>query len=171
MAAGGEAGAQFRERVGRKHGVGLARLQVVAGVVGGVAAQAQRVRLDQQRAAGAVDLVDGGGERLERGGDVRGAVEGEALDAVAGGAAPELEPGGVLLADRRRVGVAVVLDDEEDRQVEQRGEVERLVHVARAAGAVADEGKAHGRPAETPLRVEGADHVRHHDAEMADHRQ
>ena len=55
--------------------------------------------------------------------------------------------------------------------VEQRGEVERLVHVARAAGAVADEGEAHGRPAEAALRVGGADDVRHHGAEVADHRQ
>ena len=89
-----------------------------------MAAQAQRVGLDQPRPARPADLLDGRGESLERGGHVGRAIEGRTFNAVTGGAVPEFGAGGVLLADRRGVGITVVLDDEQDRQVQQRGQIE-----------------------------------------------
>ena len=72
------------------------------------------------------------------------AIESKAFDAVAGGALPELDVAGKLLGDGRRVGVAIVFDNEDDGQGEHRGEIERLVDVAGAGGAVAEEGEADG---------------------------
>ena len=134
-------------------------------------AQAQGVRLDQHRPAGLAHPGDGGGEGAQGGGNVGRAIERLAFDAVAGGPAPQLGAGGVLLADRCRIGVAVVLDHEEDRQVQQRGEIERLMGVAGAARTIAHERETHRRPAEASLRVRRADDGRHHGAEMADHRE
>ena len=130
VAGGGELGAEFRQRILRNDGLGLAGLHVIAGVVGGVAAQAERVRLDQHRPAGGADAVDGCAEGRQ---DVRRvtAIHREALHAVALGAFEEIG-GDELFADRRRVGVLVVLDDEHHRRGEQRREVERLVDVAGA---------------------------------------
>ena len=115
VAGGGEAGAERRQRVAGGITLGFAGPHVVAGVVGGVAAEAHGVGLDQHGARRGADPGDGGGEgagaRLDIGG-----IEREALHTVAGGAAPELGAGGELFADRRGVGVAVVLEDENDRQ-------------------------------------------------------
>ena len=140
---GDELGAEFRERVAGEEAVGFAGEEVVAGVVGGVAAEAQRVGLDEERARGLPDFFDGGGERLRGGGDVDRGINGEAFHAVTGGAAPKLGVGGKLLGGRRRVGVAVVLDDEDDGEREERGEVEGLVDVAGAGTAVAEECERH----------------------------
>ena len=170
VAGGDEAGAKPRQRVAGGVTLGLAGKHVVAGVVGSVAAEAHGVRLDQDGAGGGADLGDGGGESAGAGLDI-GRVEREALHAVAGGAAPELGAGRELFADRRGVGVAVVLDDEDDGQREQRGEVERLVDVAGARGAVAEERKPDGGPAEAALGVRGARHIGEHRAEMRNHRQ
>jgi hypothetical protein len=93
------------------------------------------------------------------------------FDAVAGGAAPELGAGGELLGGGRRIGVAVVLDHEQHRQREQRGEIHRLVHVAGARAAVAEEGEADGGTALAALGIGGAGDGGEHGAEVADHRQ
>ena len=168
---GDELGAEFRERVAGEEAVGFAGEEVVAGVVGGVAAEAQRVGLDEERARGFPDFFDGGGERLRGGGDVDRGINGEAFHAVTGGAAPKLGVGGKLLGGRRRVGVAVVLDDEDDGEREERGEVEGLVDVAGAGTAVAEECEADGGAAEAALRIGQAGDVAEHGAEVADHGQ
>ena len=134
-----------------------------------MAAKAQGARLNQHRAAGLPNPVDGGGERPEVDRDVSGAVEHQTLDAVPRGALPEFGARGVLFAHRRRIRVAVVLDDKEDRQAEQGCEVHRLMHITRAARPVADECKAHGRPAEATLGIGRSADIRHHDAQVADH--
>ncbi len=75
----------------------------------------------------------------------------------------------VLLVRRRRKAVLVVLDQEEDRELPDRGQVEGLVEVALAGGPVAGEGRRH--PAVAPkLRGQGhpAGH-RQHGPEVADH--
>jgi len=75
------------------------------------------------------------------------AVAGVPGHVVAGGALRERQAGrGALLARAHRV--AVVLDDEDHRQVPERGEVERLVHGALVDGAVAHERKAGALAAE-----------------------
>ena len=168
---GDELGAEFREHVAGEEAVGLAGEEVVAGVVGGVAAEAKRVGLDEERARGFADFLDGGGERPGGGGDVEGGVEGEAFDAVAGGAAPEFGVGRELFRGGRGVGVAVVLDDEDDGEREERGEVEGLVDVAGAGPAVAEEREADGGAAEAALGIGHAGDVAQHRAEVADHRE
>ncbi len=135
-----------------------------------MAAQAQGVGLDEHRPGAEADFSNRGGERAGAAFNV-GRIEREALHAVAGGAAPKLGAGGKLFADRRGVGVAVVFDDKQHRQREQRGKVQRLVHIARAGGTIAKEREADGGAAEPPLRIRGAKHVGVHRPEVADHRQ
>ena len=168
---GDELRAELGERIAGEKPFGFAGFQVIARVVGGVAAQAQRVGLDEERARGGADFFDGRGKRAGGGGDVEGGVEREALDAVAGGALPELGVARELLGDGRGVRVAVVFDDEENRQREERGEVQRFVDIAGAGAAVAEESKAHGGAAEAALGIGRADDVAEHGAEVADHRQ
>ena len=169
VAGGGEFCAELGERVLREDRLGFAGLHVVAGVVGGMAAQAEGVRLDEERPAGGAGAVDGGGEGAEDDGRVT-AIHFQALHAVALGALEEIGRG-ELLAHRGRVGVAVVLDDKNHGHGQHGREVQRLVDVARAGGAVAEESEADRGPAEAALRIGGADDIRQHDAEMGDHRQ
>ena len=49
----------------------------------------------------------------------------------------------MLVGGRRELGVAVVLAEEDDRQLPHRGEVHRLVERALGDGAVAEEGDRH----------------------------
>ena len=166
---GGKASAQFRQRIFRKKRLGFSRLEVVARVVGGVPAQAKGARLDQHGPAGLPHPVDGGGDCPEVDLDIGGTVEHLTLDPVARGAPPKLGACGILFAGRRGIGVAVVFDDKEDRQTQQGGEIQRLMHISRAAHPVADEREAHGRPPEAALRIGRACHSRYHGAKVADH--
>ena len=121
--------AEDRQRV-----VGLALRELVLGavlrllVVGRVRGEPGHLRLDEGRAAAASRAVDGLAARRIAGEDV-GAVHDDAGDPVAGRAHGDVLDRQLLLgrdADR----VAVVLDDEHERQLVDRGEVERLVDVA-----------------------------------------
>ncbi len=171
QAGGAEAGPQTRERIGGLDGGVFRRGEVIARIVGGVAAQAGHVGLDQEGAAGGAGAVDGGGETAGGGQRVGGKIEREALDAVAGGAVPEFQTGGELFADGRGVGVTVVFNDEDHGQAEECGEVHRLVHVAGGRGAVSEDGEADGRLTGAALGVGRADDVGEHGAEVGDHRQ
>ena len=71
--------------------------------------------LDENRAARGADAGEGGREGLSGADGISGEIDLEALDAVAGGALPELGVLGELFRDGSGVGVAVVLDDKEDR--------------------------------------------------------
>ena len=168
-ASGGERLAQLGQGILGREPVGLAGAKVVAGVVGRVAPQAQRSGLDQHRPRGPAHLLD---DRAELPGGAHGvpAVDDEPFHPVPLGAPPELGALLELLAHGRRVGVAVVLDHEHDRQGEERGQVHRLVHVARARGAVAEEREADRLPAEPALRVGGAEDGAAHRPQVADHR-
>ena len=96
------------------------------------------------------------------------AVHHDARHAVADAAVREVLAG-VLLVGGGREPPVVVLDHEEDRQLPDRREVERLVEVALAGRAVPGEGGGHA-PVALQLRGEGeaAGH-RQHRAEVADH--
>ena len=84
-------------------------------------------------------IADGGGHDVV-------AVDGDVADPVAGG--PALERRRVLVGGGRELGVAVVLAEEDDRQLPHRGEVHRLVERALGHRAVAEEG--HGDAAVGP---------------------
>ena len=109
---------------------------------GVVAEEAVGPALEERRAparAGARDRARG---RLEHRVDVH-AVDPLGRHAVGGGAVDERAGGRALL--RQRDGVAVVLADEDERQLPERGEVHRLVQHALVGAAVAEE--RHGDPA------------------------
>ena len=161
--------AKFGQGVGGVEAVLFAGAQVVAGVIGGVAAEAEGVDLDEHGAGFGADLLDHAGD-LGGEGEGIGRVEFAALDAVAGGALPELGVGRDLFVDRGGVGVAVVLDQENDREGEDGGEVEALVDVAGAGAAVAEEGEADRGDAVATLGIGAAEDVGEHGPEMADHR-
>ena len=61
VAGGDELGAEFGERVGGEEGVGFAGQEVVAGVVGGVSAEAKCVGFYEDGARGGADLLQSGG--------------------------------------------------------------------------------------------------------------
>jgi hypothetical protein len=125
--------------------------------------------LDQQRSARRAGALDGGAEGLQNMLRIA-AVHGETLHAVALGALVEVGRY-ELFAGGGRVGVLVVLDDEDHGHGEHGGEIERLVDVAGAGRAVTEEREADGGPAEAALGIGAADDVREHDAEVRDHRQ
>ena len=75
----------------------------------------------------------------------------------------------VLKSVGRRVRVLVVLDQEDDRHVEDRREIDRLVKVARAGRAVADVGDADGIAAETAGRHDSPGDHGQHGSEMRNH--
>jgi len=133
----------------------------------GVAAQASDHRLDQRRPLAGAGAGDGDLDRL---GDRVGVVAVDRLggDAVAGAAVGELEAG-VLVASRRREGVAVVLDHQHQRQLPDRGEVHRLVEVAGRRPAFADEVDRDPVGAVARQRERTAGRHRDHRAEVADH--
>ena len=134
-------------------------LAVAGGVVGvGVRLHPVGVRLDQLRALAGAGLLD----RVAEHGEQRGHVV--AVDPLAGHAVAD-----ALVRQRRRDGLAgqrhgdrvlVVLHEEDDRRVEDRGEVERLVEVALAGGAVAAHRHHDGVLALEPRRVRDPDGVR-----------
>ncbi len=143
----------------------LLRRHVAGVVVLGVALHAEGLGLDQRRAAAAPRPLD----RPPRGLVDRQhvvAVDDLARDAVGRGARrdvldPHLPVGG------RRVGPAVVLDDQHQRHLEHRGEVQPLVEVARRGAAVADVGEGHQVLA---LHAAGERHAGHHRDHRAEHR-
>src|SRR5213079_1853440 len=132
-----EVGAEARERVLLLPGGHLLLGPVLGGIVrGGVDAEAIRHALDQRRPLARVRTLD----RLARGDIHREHVVAVHLD-------PGQAVGQRLLGDRLRVGLflerhgdgpLVVLADEHDRDVPDPREVQRLVEVALAGGAVAE---------------------------------
>ena len=134
----------------------------------GVALHPQRHQLEQRGAAAGARLLDRG-VRLAVDGEHVAAVHHHALEAVGGGAvgqvlAGELEPVG------RRVGVLVVVDDEDDRQLAHAGQVHRLVGVAAGHRAVARPADRHPRLAADLEGQRAADGDRHQRRQVADHR-
>ena len=100
--------------------------------------------------------VDGMARRSERFGEV-GA--GDLLDRNIEGATARREAAGELQRGRRRLGDAIRLDREHDRQVPERGNIHRLVDEALAEGAVAEPGAGYGAAAPGLLRQRDADGV------------
>ena len=96
------------------------------------------------------------------------AVDHQARHAVAQPAVGEVAAG-VLLVGRRRQAPLVVLDHEDHRQLPDRREVQRLVEVALARGAVAGEGRRDAPLAAQLRREREAAGHRQHRAEVADH--
>ena len=76
---------------------------------------------------------------------------------------------GVLLDDGRRQAPLVVLDDEDHRQLPDRGEVQRFVEVALARRAFSGEGRRHARLAAQLIREGQPVGHRQHRAQVADH--
>src|SRR6266508_268043 len=106
-----------------------------------VAEVAPGLRLDQARAFAAA----GPGHRLPRRfvhGDHVVAVDRDAGDVVGGGAVGDVARRAVV-ADRGGLGEAVVLGDEDHRQLPDRGQVHALVGGALLGRAVAEEARAH----------------------------
>ncbi|CAM2898984.1 hypothetical protein RAHE111665_06005 [Rariglobus hedericola] len=160
VAVGNEFGSELGERILCEDRVEFTGDKVVAGVVSGVSAHTQDMGFDEDGARRGADLLDGGGERVgDRDHVARRGVDGEALHAVAGGALVELGAGGELLADGGRVGVFVVLDNEDDREREDGRQVEGLVDVAGAGSTVAEESEADGGFAVSALGVGYAEDV------------
>ena len=162
---------ELRKRVPGGKSVGLARAEVVAGVVGRVAAQPQRPRLDKHGPRGArAPSRSRRRASLRSGPDRRSRSRGPPCRSRPPGARARCRCGNCSCGGRR-VGVAVVLDHEHDRKRQERGQVQGLVHVARARRAVAEEREADGLAAEPPLRVGGAEDGPAHRPQVADHRQ
>ena len=114
-------------------------------------------RLDQRRAlraAGVVERLAGDGQA----GQHVVAVDPDAGEAEAGRALVQRHP--ALPLDRLADRPLVVLAEEDDRQVAGRRPDERLVDVALAGGAVAEEGEHRG----VAVGVAGADRAVAHDA-------
>ena len=140
---------------------------VKALVISGMTAQAKRLALQQY---GQRRLFHG----VERFADRRvdrpriGAVDRAAGDAVADG--PVGEPLAVVLHARRRgKGVMIVFDQEQDRDLMDRGDIERFVELARAGAAVADDRQAEDLLAVAARRPGSAHDHAEHLAQMADH--
>ena len=122
-------------------------LDLVAVAVDGVVVVARvrkvtlDVELDDARPASHRRELHRGRSRLVRGAHV-GAVDGRAGHGVAAGAQGEALDGH-LARERDGDGVLVVLDEEDDGEFVDGGEVHRLVHFALAGGAVAEEAGDH----------------------------
>lgn len=126
----------------RAPGLDLGVAPVAGRVVGvGVGVDAVRHRLDQCGTATRARVGHGFGEHLVHGGGVV-AVDQAARHPVADGLVGQRRGGG-LLGERDGDREAVVLDEEDDRGLPDGGEVERLVEVALAGAAVADQGERH----------------------------
>ncbi len=130
-------------------------------------AQAQRVALQQDRQRRLFHDVDRFADRrVDR--PRIGAVDRAAADAVAHGPVGELLAV-VLHARRRGKGIVVVLDQEQDRDLMDRGDIERFVELARAGAAVADDRQAEDLLAVAARRPGPADDHAEHLAQVAHH--
>ena len=116
----------------------LALRPVGAGVGARVAAVAIGQALDQRRAVAGARLGEG---RLRGAVDLVGvvAVDHDLLEPVGGGAVAGRMLDRRDVADRRVFHVEIVLAHEHDRQLPDRGEIQRLVERADIGGAVAEE--------------------------------
>ena len=109
-------------------------------VVGAVAVHAHRAALDQGRAAALTRALDRYARGLEHGLDVV-AVHRDAGEPVGARALDRVDSELELV--RGRVGEAVVLEDEDDRQALDAGHVHRLVPLAVGGRAFAEVGHGH----------------------------
>src|SRR4051794_36682803 len=135
-------------------------------VVGGVAVHAHGHGLEQRRAA----AVERALARLARGLEHRLGVV--AVDADAGeavGLRPLDRVDRELRAGRRRVGVLVVLEDEDDRQLLHAGPVHGLVEVAAGGRAVAEPGDGAAALGAQLERHRHAGRDEHHVGQHRDH--
>src|SRR4051794_22101390 len=133
-------------------------------VVRGMAVHAHRHGLEQGRAAAVERAV----ARLTRGLEHRlgvVAVDADAGEAVGRGALDRVDR--ELRAGRRRVGVLVVLEDEDDRQLLHAGPVHGLVEVAAGGRAVAEPGD---RAAALVAQLERHGHAGRHEHHVRQHR-
>ncbi|ANF31343.1 hypothetical protein A0130_06380 [Leifsonia xyli] len=155
---GRQPGAQPEQRI-----AGDPRLHLVGGAVAGrvvrVGVRLHPVgqRLHERWTTALARLRHGLPQHREQRGQVV-AVDEPAAHPVADALVGDAGRGG-LPAERHRDGVAVVLHEEDHRQVEDGGEVERLVEVALAGGAVAAEREHDGVLAAHPSGVREADRV------------
>jgi hypothetical protein len=125
------------------------------------------LELEQRRPVAAAAAVDGAPHRAYDRQKVV-AVDDVARHAVAEAAVGQVQAG-VLLVRGRREAPLVVLDHEDDRQLPDGRQVERLVEVALARRAVARERRGHALLAAQLRRERQAARDRQHRAEVADH--
>ena len=104
---------------------------------------AEALGLDEERPRASAGLIDGWPHGLVDGDGVK-PIDDSALDAVGRGAVGDVGDGHLLLGALGD-GVAVVLDEEDDGQLVDGGEVERLVEVATAGAALATAGEGDDR--------------------------
>ena len=127
----------------------------------------QRLALDQRRPAARPGLLDRP-LRLAVDGEHVGAVDDDALEAVAGRAVGDALAC-VLEVRRGGVGPVVVVADEDDRQPAHAGEVHTLVRVPSGRRAVAEPGDRDAALASDLEGERGPDCDRKHRRQMADH--
>ncbi len=136
-------------------------------VVGGMAVQPQRHALQQPRQAVAAHGRKRLVHRLVHRPHVQ-PVDGPPLEAVGGG--PVRKPLAPVLPGRGRgKGIVVVLDDKQHGHFQHRGQVQRLVKIAGAGAAVANDRQAENLFPVVPRCPGGADHRAEHLPQMADH--
>ena len=133
-------------------------------VVGAVAVHAHRAALDQRGPAAGPRPLGGRGGRGEHRLDVV-AVDRQPLEAVGVGALDRVDRELELV--RRRVGEAVVLEDENHRRAVNAGEVHRLVPLPGGGRALAEEGQRHPR---LPAHLERERHSGGHERHVGQHR-
>ena len=127
-----------RDRIARLPGLDLLARAVAVAVGARMAARAVGLALDQRRALARPGPVGRGEGRLGDGGEIV-AVDDDARHRI--GARPVGDIGDRGRArDRHRHGVLIVLADEDDRQLPDRGDVQRLVKRAFVVRAVAEKG-------------------------------
>jgi hypothetical protein len=162
-----EPGLEASDRVARHPGGKLLRGHVLGARRLLVAADPERLALEQRRALARPGLLGRPRHRIAHRHDVV-AVDDPARHAVARRPVGQVGAG-VLLADRRRQAPLVVLDHEQHAEAPHRRQVHRLVDVALAGGAVADQ---HGGDAVLAPQAGGegqsVGHGRHR-PEVADH--
>ena len=140
---------------------------VVPLVVGRVAAKPPRIAFQQHRRRRFFHRVDRLANRRVDGPRIE-TVDRAAVDAVADRAVRK-PPAVVLHGRRRGEGVMIVLDDEQHRHLVYRSDVQRLVELAGARAAVADDRQAeHLFAVVTSCPRSAHDHAQHL-AQVADH--
>ena len=125
------------------------------------------MHLYEHGTTGLAGLVDSVLERFEIFFDI-GHVELDAFHTVTFG--PVDEFAGELFVKWGGVGVVVIFDYENDRDVEHGSEIHALVDFASAGAAVAEECNADGLVAFSTLGIGAAEYVGGHLSQMADHR-